>query len=246
VAVLPNGKTGIVWLNNSKPEGSTLYFASLNGDQGFSKGKVIGKHTCQCCRTDLLVDSSGKINVAWRDIYHDSIRDMFYCYSADTGKTFSDPVRISADNWVVNGCPHTGPSMAENKSGLHFTWFTMGGGGGIYYCHTINNSQSFSPRQAVSRLTSARHPQMIAMPDGDLAIAWDEGVKYGDEIHQRIGLQMRGPDGLLLNNRYLTPDSENTTFPVIKVLNKQNVLVAYTQDDGKRQQVRYKIVTVGL
>ena len=41
--------------------------------------------------------------------------------------------RISQDNWVISGCPHTGPAMAENKEGIHFTWFTGGSGSGIYY-----------------------------------------------------------------------------------------------------------------
>lgn len=244
VTVLPSGKTGIVWLNNSKPKGSTLCFAKFEDNKAFSKKRIIGNHTCQCCRTNLLVDDSGRINVAWRGIYHDSIRDMFYCYSIDSGKTFSEPERISPDNWVVDGCPHTGPSMAENKNGLHFTWFTMGGGGGVYYCHTDNKGRSFSPREAVSRLPSARHPQIAAMPDDDLVIVWDEGVQYGNQLHQRIGLQLRGPTGLLLSERYLTPDSTNATFPVIQVLNNRTVLVAYTLDKGKRQQVSYKIVNL--
>ncbi len=241
LAVLPNNKIGMVWLNNSRPEGSTLYFACLN-DNSLSESRIIGKHTCQCCRTDLLVDDSGKINVAWRDIYQDSIRDMFYSSSMDTGKTFSSPVRISPDNWVVDGCPHTGPSMAENSNGLHFTWFTMGGGGGVYYCHTKNEGKTFSSRQAVSELPSARHPQIVAMPDNDLAIVWDEGIHYKGSPHQRIGFQMRGPSGLLLDTGYITADSSNAAFPQIQVLNERQVLLAFTWEEGDRQQVRYKIV----
>jgi hypothetical protein len=242
VAPLPGGAVGIVWLNNSEPSGSTLYFATMKGNKGFEGEKIIGRHTCQCCRTDLLVDDSGRIHVAWRDIFRDSIRDMAYCYSNDSGKTFSAPVRISPDNWVVNGCPHTGPSMAVNKVGLHFSWFTMGGGGGVYYCHTDNNGISFSMRQPVSQVPSARHPQMAALPKGDLAIVWDEGVTSRDAFHQRVGLQMRGPGGLLLGTRYLTPDSLNAGFPQIRVLDEREALVAYTMYAKNRTQVRYRVI----
>lgn len=238
-ALLPNGKVGLVWLSDSRPEGSRLCFAQSEGREGFSPVKVLGRHTCQCCRTDLMVDDSGIIHVAWRNIFQDSIRDMAYCYSKDTGKTFSGPVRISPDNWVVDGCPHTGPSMVKNKSGLHFSWFTMGGGGGVYYCHTRGGGHTFSGREVVSGLSSARHPQMAVMPDQDIAIVWDEGVKDGPGFGQRIGLQLRGPDGLLLNTTYLTSKDRDATFPQILTLDERAVLISYTERKGMRRQVRY-------
>lgn len=244
MALLPDGEVGMVWLNNSEPEGSTLYFASTKGRDGFGTTRIIAHHTCQCCRTNILVDSTGIIHVAWRTIFHDSIRDMAYSVSKDSGKTFSSPVRISADNWVVDGCPHTGPSMAVNNDGIHFTWFTMGGGGGVYYNHKDDNAPAFSQRQAVSALPSARHPQIAALPDNDLAIVWDEGVKYKNAIHQRIGLQMRGPNGLLMSTRYLTADSVNSSFAQIKILNNQSALVAFTQDNGQKQEVKYRMVSL--
>lgn len=244
MALLPDGEIGIVWLNDSRPKGSTLYFARTEGKKGFSAGKVIGRHACQCCRTDLLVDNAGDIHVAWRDILQDSIRDMEYCYSNDNGKTFSDPVRISSDNWVVDGCPHTGPSMVKNAEGLHFAWFTMGGSGGVYYCHTNDEGKSFSNRNVVSDVSSARHPQITALPDNGLALVWDEGIKYGKAIHQRVGIQRRGPNGLLLDTRYLTPDSVNATFPQIRILNDRSALVAYTKENGDKQQVRYELIAL--
>lgn len=242
VALLPNDEIGMIWLNNSIPTGSTLFYASTNGKEDFSNKTIIARHTCQCCRTDLLIDAHGNINVAWRNIFNDSIRDMAYAVSKDTGKTFSSPVRISADNWAVDGCPHTGPSMAQNNDGLHFTWFTMGGGGGVYYCHKKANETFFSPRETVSGLPSAKHPQIVALPDNDLAIVWDEGAKYKSAFHQRIGLQLRGPEGLLITTSFLTPDSANASFPQIKILNNQTALLAYTQANGEKQQVRYQLV----
>lgn len=243
VALLPDGNVAIVWLNNSKPEGSTLYFASTEGRSGFGQAKILARHSCQCCRTALLVDSAGNIHVAWRNIFQDSIRDMAYCVSRDSGRTFSAAVRISADNWVVNGCPHTGPSMAMNTDALHFAWFTMGGGGGVYYAHKDQDG-TFSPRQVVSNLSSARHPEIVTLPDNDLAIVWDEGVRYGNTVHQRIGLQMRGPGGLLLDTRHLTPDSIDASFAQLSVLSSREGLLAFTRTAADRQQVMYRLVTL--
>lgn len=242
IALLPSGQVGAVWLNNSEPTGSTLYFATTGTDGKFGTAKVIARHTCQCCRTDLFCDSAGTIHVAWRAIIGDSIRDMEYCYSSDTGKTFTVPVRISADNWVVSGCPHTGPSMAENEGALHFVWFTMGGGGGVYYCHTRDTGRNFSMREPVSQITSARHPQIAALPGGDLAIVWDEGAGTATIPHQRIGLQLRGPGGLLLSTRYVSSDSISAYFPQIAVMDNSRALIAYTESDGPGERICYRIV----
>lgn len=242
VARLPDGQAGVVWLNDSRPEGSNLYFAHTLGKQGFSKARVIARHTCQCCRTDLMADDSGNIHVAWRGILEDSIRDMMYCRSVDSGKHFSNPRRISPDNWVIRGCPHTGPSMAANQDGIHFSWFTMGGGGGIYYCHQQGAAQGFSARQTVSDRASARHPQIITLPAGDLAEVWDEGAGSGNAMYQRIMLQQRGPSGLLIHTRVLSAENQNASFPQIIPLDNHAVLVAYTIYAGQKQQVQYQVV----
>lgn len=244
IALLPSGEVGAVWLNNSRKEGSTLYFAATEPGGTFGPARIVAKHTCQCCRTDLLADSTGLLHVAWRAIIDDSIRDMAYCYSRDTGKTFSAPVRISRDNWVIDGCPHTGPTMTENTSGLHFAWFTMGGGGGVYYCNTEDSGRLFSPRQPVSREISARHPQLAALPSGNLAVVWDEGTGAVTARHQRIGLEMRGPAGLALSSRHVSSDSTNAYFPQIAVLNNTRALVAYTEDGSGGEQVSCRLVSL--
>jgi hypothetical protein len=79
VALLPNGEAGIIWLDNRKisdKEGSGLYFATTNGNKGFEDGKLINEPCCQCCRTDLFIDSKGGIHALFRGIVKDSIRDM--------------------------------------------------------------------------------------------------------------------------------------------------------------------------
>ncbi len=95
---------------------------------------------------------------------------MVHIYSKDGGETFTQPVRISADNWAVNGCPHTGPAMTSNRAGLHFAWFTMGGGEGVFYSKSINNGITFSGRESISARPTAKHPQLAAMPTGDLLL----------------------------------------------------------------------------
>ena len=100
--------------------------AKTKEKNGFENEKLISQPCCQCCKTDLFIDKNGSIHVLFRGIVQDSIRDMVHMVSHDGGKNFSHPKRIHGDNWVISGCPHTGPAMTENQEGIHFAWFTGG------------------------------------------------------------------------------------------------------------------------
>ena len=241
VSRLADNRMGLLWLRNSQPEGSTLCFAASTGEGFFSRPTVIARTSCQCCRTVLLADSSGKLAVSWRNIFPGEIRDMAFSTSDDGGKTFSAPERISEDNWHFKGCPHSGPAMVANRYGLHFTWFTMGQGGGIYYARR-DTAGLFSKRQAVSAVPSARHPQMCVEDNGNILTVWDEQQSEHDQDGRRIGIQRRGPTGQWLMTGYITPPEGDATFPQIELLNKSEALVAYTEQMNNRQEVRYKIV----
>ncbi|MFB6455137.1 sialidase family protein [Chitinophaga sp. Hz27] len=245
LALMPNGEAAAIWLDNRKntnAEGSTLYFATTEGKSGFQGAKPVVETVCQCCRTKLYVDkSSNKVHIVYRDIINDSIRDMVHQVSEDGGKTFSAPVRISADNWVVNGCPHTGPTLAANAKGLHFAWFTMGHGKGVFYCNSSDNGNTYTQKESLSDVAMAKHPQLICTDNGDIYIAWDEPVKVGDDYNSRIGMVRKSPEGKTIADTKLTADSSYANFPVLGTLNN-DVLVAYKQRQGNHGAVMYKLL----
>jgi len=243
MALLPNGNIGITWLDNRKrtpSDGSALYFAETSGNSGFENEHIVSEPCCPCCRTDLFVDSKKNIHILYRAIINDSIRDMVHAISTDNGKTFSTPERISDDNWVVFGCPHTGPAMTENKDGIQFTWFTGGNNGGVYYCNSNDEGQTFSSREKVSGMAS-RHCQISSVDNG-IAIVWNENFSKGNISSSRIGMEIRNTDGNDPVKQYITSETGNATFPVVKAINKNSVLVAYTESVGERGYVKYKVV----
>ena len=243
VALLPNGEAGIVWLDNRKTtikEGSGLYFASTEGKNGFQGDRLISQPCCQCCRTDLFVDTKGSLHVLYRGIIQDSIRDMVHVRSTDGGQSFSSPQRISNDNWVIKGCPHTGPSMTENKEGLHFAWFTGGKNAGCFYTRSTDEGKSFAGADSVSPLGS--HPQMAALPGGELIVVWDETIKTPNGLNKKIGVQKRTAAGVSQQKLFITPDSSFATYPVVSSLNHTSSLIAYTQKKGDKNYIVYQTV----
>lgn len=243
VALLANGEAGIIWLDNRKTtpkEGSALYFSSTGGKTGFQGETLISQPCCQCCRTDLFVDTKGGIHVLYRGIIQDSIRDMVHAVSTDGGKTFSVPERISNDNWVIRGCPHTGPAMTENKQGLHFAWFTGGKDAGCFYTKSTDNGKTFTLHDSVSSLGS--HPQMASLAGGELVVTWDETIKAGNKLNKKIGVQKRMANGVAGEKIFITPDSEMAAYPVALPVDKNASVIAYTTKNRGKSFIAYQLV----
>ncbi len=243
LALLPSGEAAVIWLDNRKPdpkkEGSTVYLATTGREPGFQQEHPVAETACQCCRTVLYVDEQGAVHAAFRDIIHDTIRDMVHMVSTDRGRTFSPPVRISPDNWAINGCPHTGPALVKNKQGLHFAWFTMGGGKGVFYCRSVDNGITYTRKENISALPTAKHPQLTALQQDHVALVWDEAA---DTSSSRIGMQLKDGAGKTIRAGFITPAAGYANFPVLKPAGKQMVLVAYKKREGMREKVCAQLV----
>ena len=240
ITKLPNGEIGAIWLDgrNKYKNGSSVYFAKTNIENGFGSEIQIGEKTCQCCRTDIYVDKQENIHVAYRDIIKDSIRDVVHVFSDDLGNTFSSPAVISDDHWVINGCPHSGPVISETSKGLDFFWFTRGTGEGVFHTSQTYGKRNFKIRNLVN--PHARHPQAVSLFNNEIAVVWDERFKTVDSYCNRIGLLISDSLGSQLPT-YITPDSINASYPVVLKLSNGNILVSWTQIKGANSEVYYKL-----
>lgn len=245
VALLNNGEAGIIWLDNRKTNkehaGSALYFATTRGKDGFQNDTIIAEPCCPCCRTALFVNKRGDIHVLYRAIINDTIRDMVHAVSTDGGKTFSKPQRISNDNWVINGCPHTGPSLTATNSVLHFAWFTGGKNPGCYYTRSTDNGKTFFHADSICSLGS--HPQIAALYNDNIVVAWDETVNDGNKIYKKIGLQQRDVHGKSIEKIFITSQNADASYPVVIASKNNRVIVAYCEKTKGKNYIFYQPVT---
>lgn len=182
VAVLKDGELAAVWLDGrygKTIKGSALYFNRTAKGKGFGLDSCLDKGTCECCRTDLLSDEKGNLHLAYRSIQFPSVlsgkevRDMVYKSSTDNGKTFSESKPVSKDNWEIEGCPHSGPSLSVNgHSGANVVWFTAGGSAGLYYTTAPALGADFRSRTLIT--STGRHPQLLSLADGRTAMVCEE------------------------------------------------------------------------
>jgi hypothetical protein len=217
IETLPDGEVGAAWLDiklNSSSGGRSIRFSKTSAENGFTNEILVDSSACECCRIDVHSATNGNVNIAYRGIMKgnvgQSIRDMMFVTSGDNGNTFSSSKRISADNWVIDGCPHTGPSLTSNRLGTHALWYTEGTSSGIFYSYAENPSSDFVTRESISSM--GKHPQIAAHSD-NVALLWEENVTNGSESHSRIRYQVRGGAGM--RSDYVTLANTDSYFPVI-------------------------------
>ena len=158
-------------------ERSKLYIATI-GDTASARMLLGG--VCYCCKTALATAPDGTIYSAWRHVYPGNLRDIAFAASRDGGRTFDRPVRVSEDQWALDGCPDDGPAMALDASGgVHLAWPTLVTDGaddkpsiGIFYAHSPDG-RVFGERRRLPAEGVPHHPQ-IARSGSDLYVAWDE------------------------------------------------------------------------
>ncbi|MBY0492514.1 MAG: hypothetical protein K2R93_21945 [Gemmatimonadaceae bacterium] len=160
---------------------SRLYFATLGGS-----AKSVTSSVCYCCKT-ALVHHGAWTFAAWRQVYPGSIRDIAFAATRDGGRTFTAPVKISDDQWQIDGCPDNGPSIAvDAKQQVHAVWPTADAGSdgkqlALFYARSSNattaKAPAFTPRRKLPTAGLASHPSVV-MGAGDRPfVVWDEVVE---------------------------------------------------------------------
>ena len=246
VAILPDGELGLSWLDSRKLEkekdGSSLYFAKSKGDQGFINEKPVAGSTCQCCRTDIFVDFEGKINIAFRNLNDESIRDMYRVISKDNGELFSEPVRMGKDNWKIDGCPHTGPSLADNGKDVSVVWFTGANSGtGIFFKNLFDEVSVFEMKKLISNVGS--HPQMTALPNGHFFIVYEEFYKVKMTFLSNIVLHIVDDKGSEIKRKIISKPNSINDHSVITTIENNEVVIAWINKVNKKARIEYTIIS---
>ena len=93
----------------------------IGPDGGVSPSVMIDSRICDCCQTSAAVTARGPI-VVYRDRSDQEIRDISVLRRVD-GK-WTEPARVHADDWHIEGCPVNGPSVVADGNNVAVAWFT--------------------------------------------------------------------------------------------------------------------------
>jgi hypothetical protein len=239
LAIGPDGSVYVSWIDARRldaqranapmhhheagPAGPDIRIArSLDGCT-FDSSIIVDSTSCPCCRTALAVDARGTLYVAWRKVFSGNVRDIVVAVSHDKGQTFSQPVRVETDGWVLDGCPHVGPALAvDNRHQLHVAWYTGASERtGVWY-RRLN--PQLNP-------TSTAYPFAQAVPVAQVRLAWD-----GNQLWAAWEMPLQSQVRLQAVTQTATPDTlQALTFigrhPTLAAVNGWVVLALTTDQD---------------
>jgi hypothetical protein len=245
LATDPDGVVHAVWLDGREADKKMAQMAQAGmphkglppqdvyhgvvASDGRVNESVIATGVCFCCKTAVAADGRGGVYAAWRHIFPGSMRDIAFAKSIDGGRVFAPLVRVSEDNWELNGCPEDGPAMAVDRAGVvHLAWTTLIDEGqtqkALFYS-TSRDGKTFSPRSRVptSGVTNPGHPQMILAPNGGSTIVWDETV---DRL-RRTSMVHTFPSGRFAAPLVLS-EGDAASHPVVARTGAGDLIVAWT------------------
>jgi hypothetical protein len=226
------GEAVFSWLDNRGGEQGLRLTRTADGET-FSPNLTVDPVTCQCCATELLSDSEGKLWLAYRDLEGENLRDISFAMSQDGGRSFPEPRRLAEDGWKLDACPHTGPRLTQRATGeVWAVWFTGAEPAGIY------SAQASAPagEEAGSRRILApdfdgrvMHPEIAALRDGRLVMVYEE--------------RRAGGGGVTLEVRVLNPGAEawspaktllrGGSYPRIEVAGDGTAVVLFNRTQGE-------------
>jgi hypothetical protein len=93
----------------------------IGPDGGVGASVMLDDRICDCCQTSAAMTSRGPV-VVYRDRSPDEIRDIAVLRRVN-GK-WTEPARIHADDWHIEGCPVNGPSIVAAGENVAVAWFT--------------------------------------------------------------------------------------------------------------------------
>ena len=150
----------------------------------------VADNVCFCCKTGVAAHGSD-VFVVWRHLFPGGVRDIAIARSADSGRTFGAPVRVSADDWKIDACPDDGPALAIDGGGaIYVAWPTLLQGASphmaIFETVSRDGGATFSPRTRVDASeTGASHPRIAVSGSGARSIVWDEIAAEGRRVMYR-------------------------------------------------------------
>jgi hypothetical protein len=154
-----------------------VFFAtSTDGGRTFSTNQRVATDVCPCCKTALAISPDGRLYLGWRQVLPGDLRHIAVASSADQGKTFSAPRIVSDDQWVLAGCPVSGPSLSIDKTGaLNVLWYSEGKNGqtGLYWSQSNDNGATFGARKLLAAGQTRGTPLLVA-DNGVMKSVWED------------------------------------------------------------------------
>ena len=176
-----SGVVLVFWLDARLPKDAEnpvsdaiILARSTNNGANFSRNEVVkydfAGRACACCRLEARL-SGNDVYLAFRTGYH-NIRDFYLLKGRKTENHFK-AVRVSSDEWKLEGCPMSGADFRVEKTGqVTLSWMSQGK---VYWSNAKSMATGFAPRrQAPESEGTANHPLILTNRKRDVLLLWKQ------------------------------------------------------------------------
>jgi hypothetical protein len=218
---------------------SKLFFGRLDDLSG---ARSLTGGVCYCCKTALATGRDGAVYAAWRNVYRGNVRDIAFTMSSDRGRTFATPVRVSEDQWVLDGCPENGPALTvDDQKRVHIVWPTLVPGPtssestlALFYARS-EDGHRFTERQRIPTEGLPGHPEIALGPRGEIVVVWDEQAPGVRRIALARGIV--DAKGMTRFVRQSVGDHARAVYPVV-ARSQRGSIVAWTSGSAGQSVLR--------
>lgn len=184
---------GIGWLDGRRTGGGhgdheghggggamTLRAATFGADGEKRAEREIDARTCDCCQTTSVRDGDTTL-LAWRDREPGEIRDIVVA-RLEKG-TWTAPVKVHADGWVMPACPVNGPAIAAREGHAWVAWYTAADETpDVRLAASDNGAKSFGRPVTVGRGPAQQGRVDVAADGGGVWVSWLEETAAGQSL----------------------------------------------------------------
>lgn len=222
----PGGSASPAAAGHEEEHMKSVAVARFAANGSVTSNAIVDRDACTCCSTSVTRTSAGLV-AAYRD-HVGGIRDISIIRQVNGAWT--EPARVSNDNWAINACPTNGPSLASRDRRVAAAWFTAAGDvPRVKLAFSSDAGATFKAPVQIDGGKPVGWPSTVMLDDGSVVVSWLEGVGNGNgEVRVRRATSdgRVGPPVTIASAKA----GRLTGIPHL-VRNGQNLLVAWR--DGK-------------
>ncbi len=232
---------------DAEPEAGTAASAAIYAVRSTDFGATWGPNrplwgdVCPCCRVALASRPDGQVLAAWRKHFPGDVRDVV----TSPLDPLETPERVHTDDWRYPGCPHSGPALALDPSGLaRVAWYTgKPGRAGVYLAreHGPDTRGWSDPvRLTGGRTLPVAHASVVVLEGGATLAAWDV-----DPAGERwILVALLGPDDRQVRFQRVQ-SSTGGVYPQLARGPRGIAFLAWTTPAGASSRIALRVLRPG-
>lgn len=212
----------------------TLHTALVDTFGIVSEETLLDSRICDCCQTASAMVENGPV-IIYRDRSEREIRDISII-RFENG-SWTEPVSIFQDNWIITGCPVNGPAVSSYKNKLAIAWFTgKNNKGEVKVIFSENGGRTFGKPVIIDADNPLGRVDIQWLNEKQVAVSWMSNQGKST----KLSLQIIGANGKMGILQHITDTSPErlSGFPIF-VPHESGLIISTTKvNRDKSTQVK--------